>query len=271
VTIVGIDVGGSKILAATVDVTTGEVLHELRIETPVRAGGHAVLETCVGLARELAPDGARAVGIGLCEFVDLSGTPTSAFTVDWRDLDVAGAFEGSERVRVESDVRAAALAEARFGKAAGFDSFIYLTVGSGVSHCLVLDGEPYAGSRGNAIVVGAPPVERTSGGLALAERAGVDRAELMLDDPGRALFVDEAAAALGLALGALVNALDPAAVVIGGGLGLVDRYRERVAEAARPAIEHEATRGLPILPATLGVRSGVIGAALAGFERPVPG
>ena len=261
-TVVGIDVGGSKILAASVDVTTGAVRRELRTPTPVNAGGEAVLAACVELARELAPDGPAAVGIGLCEFVDLSGTPTSAFTIDWRGLDVPGAFGGSAHVRIESDVRAAALAEARFGAAAGFESFVYLVVGTGVSHCLVLHGRPYEGARGNAIVVGAPPVERTSGGLALAERAGVDRAELVLSDPARASLVDSAADELGLALAALVNALDPEAVVVGGGLGLVDRYRERVSAAARAAIEHEATRELPIVPATLGPRSGVIGAAL---------
>ena len=131
-----------------------------------------------------------------------------------------------------------------------------------MSYCLVLHGKPYEGARGNAIVLGAPPVERTSGGLALAEGAGVERAELVLSDPARASFVDAAADELGLALAALVNALDPEAVVVGGGLGLVDRYRDRIAAAARVAIEHEATRELLILPATLGPRSGVIGAAL---------
>jgi len=264
VTVVGIDVGGSKILAATVDVTTGAVLRELRAATPVRAGGAAVLETCVELAAELAPEAPATVGIGLCEFVDLSGAPTSAFTVDWRGLDVAGAFGKRSRVRIESDVRAAALAEARFGAAAGFGSFVYLVIGTGVSHCLVLRGEPYRGARGNAIVVGAPPIEGTSGGLALAERAGFESAELVLSDPARASLVDAAADQLGLALAALVNALDPEAVVVGGGLGLVDRYRERVADAARAAIEHEATRELAIVPATLGPQSGVIGAALVG-------
>jgi glucokinase len=203
------------------------------------------------------------VGIGLCEFVDLSGTPTSAFTIDWRGLDVTAAFKGCGRVRVESDVRAAALAEARFGDAAGFESFLYLTVGTGVSHCLVVNGRPWAGARGNAIVVGAPPVEQRSGGLALARRAAVDRAEVALSDPAHAPLVDTAAEELGLALAALVNALDPEAVVVGGGLGLVDSYRQRVAQAARPAIEHDVTRELPILRATLGPRSGVVGAALA--------
>jgi glucokinase len=262
VTVVGIDVGGSKIAAARVDVTSGAVLRELRVPTPVQAGGEAVLEACVELAARLAPEGAAAVGIGLCEFVDQSGTPTSAVTVDWRRLDVARAFGGSAHVRIESDVRAAALAEARFGAGAQFASFVYLVVGTGISHCLVLDGKPYAGARGNAIVVGAPPIEQIAGGLALARRAGVERAELVLADPASASFVAATADALGLALAALVNALDPEAVVVGGGLGLADGYRERAAAAARAAIEHEATRELPIIPATLGAQSGVIGAAL---------
>ena len=89
----------------------------------------------------------------------------------------------------------------------------------------------------------------------------------MLDDPAHASLVDEAANDLGLALAALVNALDPGAVVVGGGLGLVDRYRERLVASARASIEHEATRELPIVPASLGPRSGVVGAALATTLR----
>jgi glucokinase len=265
VTVVGIDVGGSKIAAALVDVGTGDVARERRQPTPVREGGAAVLGACVDLARELAPEGAAVVGIGLCEFVDRSGKPTSAYTVDWLGLDVEEAF-GEARVRIESDVRAGALAEARFGAGRSYASFVYVVVGSGVSHCLVLGGRPYEGARGNAIVTGAPPVEFSVGGLALARRAGVESAELMLSDPAHAPLVDEAADELGRALASLVNALDPEALVIGGGLGLVDEYRERVVAAARAAIEHGATRELPIVPAELGRQSGVVGAALAAIR-----
>ena len=262
-TVVGIDVGGSKIAAGVVDVQTGDVLEERRTATPVASGGEAVLEACVGLARELAPEGATAVGIGLCEFVDRSGVPTSGVTVDWRALDVRRAFEMVGPVRIESDVRAAALAEARFGDAARFASFVYLVVGTGISYCLVLDGRPYTGARGNAIVVGAPPIELIASGPALARKAGAERAEEVLSDPARAPVVEAAAADLGAALAALVNALDPEAVVVGGGLGLVDDYRARFVAAARAAIEHETTRTVPIVPATLGARGGVVGAALA--------
>ena len=116
------------------------------------------------------------------------------------------------------------MAEARFGEASQFESFVYLTVGSGVSYCLVLDGHPCGRARQRDRGRRAP-VEQRSGGLALAARAGVERAELVLSDPARASLVDEAADELGLALAVLVNALDPEAVVVGGGLGLVDRYR----------------------------------------------
>ena len=262
-TVVGIDVGASKIAAASVDVATGAVVREQRAQTPVQAGGKAILDACVQLSRDVAPDGADAVGIGICEFVDLGGRPTSAYTVDWHGVDVQGAFGDRTRVRIESDVRAGGLAEAELGAGRPFDSFVYVTVGSGVSHCLVLDGRPFPGARGNAIVTGSPPVEFSVGGLALARLAGVETAEQVLAEPAYASLVEAAARELGRALATLVNGLDPEAVVIGGGLGLVDSYREQVIAAARAGIEHEATRELPMIPAALGVRSGVIGAALA--------
>ena len=72
-----------------------------------------MLTDCAALAAELG-DGRLPVGIGLCELVDLEGRPASAHTVDWRELDPAVAID-APRVVVESDLRAAALAEARFG------------------------------------------------------------------------------------------------------------------------------------------------------------
>jgi glucokinase len=75
--------------------------------------------------------------------------------------------------------------------------------------------------------------------------------------------VAAAAAALGAGLAWLVNALDPGIVVIGGGLGLVDRYRELAVDAMRPMIFAHNTRELRVVPAQLGADAGLIGAALA--------
>ena len=162
-------------------------------------------------------------------------------------------------------MRAAALAEARFG--AGGRDFLYVSVGTGISHCLICDGAPRLGVRGSAIGTGAPLVEQWSGGLALARRSGHASAEEALADPACAELVDDAARRLGLALAALVNGLDPGAVVIGGGLGLHDGYRARVEDALRAAVYDPEARDLPVVPAALGADAPVIGAALAAAAR----
>lgn len=250
----GIDVGGTKIAAALVSVGTGEVL--ARHVEPTRVAERTpaeILAACVALADRVTVSPPVAVGIGLCELVDLDGRPTSAATVDWRELDVAAAFAHLGPVLIEADVRAAALAESRLGAGRDIDApWLYLSVGTGISHTLVLDGVPYAGARGNALVVGAPPVEHVASGRALE---------------GRPELRDAAARAFGGALAFLVNALDPAIVVVGGGLGLVDEYRDRAVASMRVLLEAPDTAAAPVVPAALGLDAGAIGAALAAVTR----
>jgi glucokinase len=263
--VAGVDVGGTKIEACLLDPLTGEVSRRERVRAGPEAGGMAVLANCVEVVRRLVGDvSVAAVGIGLCEFVSLDGRPTSAFTVDWRGLDLAGAFSQIAPVRLESDVRAAALAEARLGAGRGVDlPWVYVSVGTGISYALVIAGQPFTGARGNAIAVGAPPVEQVASGHALQRRAGCATAEEVLADPSLSELVDEAAGALGQAMAWLVNALDPAVVVIGGGLGLVRVYRDNAVRAMRAGIEAPDSRDVPVIPAKLGALAGAIGAGLA--------
>jgi glucokinase len=258
---VGVDVGATKIAAARVDVERGEILAARRIATIAQRGPEAVLADCRALAAELG-DGVAAAGLAVCELVDLAGRVRSAETVDWRDVDLLVTFDC-----VESDVRAGAQAEARFGAGRDEPDFLYVSVGSGISHCLMTAGEPRLGVRGSAIGTGAPLVERWSSGLALERRTGHASAEAALADPASDDVVEDAARRLGLALAALVNALDPGAVIIGGGLGLHDGYRARVEAALRAEVYDPRARELPVLPAGLGADGPVIGAALAAAAR----
>jgi glucokinase len=267
---VGIDVGATKLAAALVDLRTGAVQALRRVPTGAARGSAAVLDECVSLAGELAHGSdVVAVGLGVCEVVDPAGRIRSAETIDWRDADVAGALAAIAPAVVESDVRAAALAEARHGTGRVAADFLYVSIGSGVSHCLVQDGRPRAGAHGSAITTGAPLVEAWAGGLALARRTGHASAQDALADTGPAAVavVEDAAARLGAVLATLVNALDPGAVVFGGGLGLHAGYRERVVAAMRDAVYDDAVRGLPAMPAALGAEAGVIGAALAAVDQ----
>ena len=224
-----------------------------------------MLAECVDLVGRVAGESPiAAVGIGLCELVSSQGRPASAITIDWLDLDVAEAFAPLAPVHVESDVRAAALAEGCFGAARGVcEPWLYVSVGTGISFSLVINGRPFRGARGNAIVLGAPPVELVASGLALQRQAGCPTAEEVLAESSFAPLVAEAAVALGRALAMLVNALDPALIVVGGGLGLVGSYREAAAAAMRLAIEAPDSREVPVVAALLGTVGGAMGAGLA--------
>ena len=263
---VGIDVGGTKIAAGLVDVTTGRLQQRLQVPTRPERDGREVLASCAELAAQLG-GGTLPVGIGLCELVGLDGRATSADTIDWRDLDPASAME-APRVVLESDVRAAALAEAAFGAGAGESSFLFVIVGTGASVCLVADGTPYLGAHGHAITLGAPPVERVASGRALALAAGAARAEDVIGDPAHAALVEGAAAALGGVLAVLANALDPALVVLGGGLGTAPVFRERVERAVQERVAYPRVPPLPVVGSFLGADGGVVGAALLAADVP---
>lgn len=294
---IGIDVGGTKIAAGLLDATTGHALARRIAPTRPERGGGAVLDDVVALARELAegaPGPVAAIGVGVPELVDPAGRITSAQTLDWRGPPVCERLGEIAPATIEADVRAAALAEARLGAGRSFADFAYISVGTGISSTLVIDGRPYPGARGGALVLATGAVtvpcprcgqltsfvlEDYASGRALAARFSAARGEPVAGaeavlaaaaagDAAAQAIVESAAETLGGAIGWLVNVADPAAVVVGGGLGSAPgRFWERLADATRRHIWSESARSLPLRQARLGPDAGWIGAALTGVER----
>jgi glucokinase len=261
----GIDVGGTKTLGCVVDVSTGHLIDRIRVDTNARRGGPWVLAQAADVARELRDRhalGDAPVGVSLCEVVDAHGRPASAVTVDWLGLDVAAAFAGTSRVVVESDVRAAAIGEGEVGAGVGVAQFVYVTVGTGIAHTLVVDGVAHRGHRGAAVLLGAPPVERVASGPAIAARAGTVDAQAAFDDPAYGPVISEAAVVLGHALATLAAALDPEVVIVGGGLGMRDDYRTLAAGAMSAALADAGAAAIEVRPAALGEASAAVGAAI---------
>jgi glucokinase len=269
---IGVDVGGTKIAAALL-AGGGRVLARTVVPTRAARPGGEVLSDAVAAASAMADEAASrgltigGVGVGVPEIVDLDGRVITGSVIDWTGEDVEAAFAGLGSVTIISDVRAAALAEAQLGAGRGHGVIVYITVGTGISHTLVVDGRPFPGARGAALLFGTGPIadvvlEDVASGPAIAAAAGAETAEeaLASDHPA----VDEAARLLGEGIAVLVNLLDPEIVVVGGGLGSAGgRYLDRAIEVARPRIWLPAARDLPIVTAGLGPEAGVVGAALA--------
>jgi glucokinase len=300
---IGIDVGGTKIAAGVVALPEGRVMVRRAIPTLPARGGEAVLAEVLDLARALTGEArsrgveVRGLGLGLCELVDPAGRIASASAIHWQDLPVRERLSAVAPAVIEADVRAAALAEALFGAGKLFRVFLYITVGTGISCALVVDGRPFLGAHGatgtmasSPLIPGCescragarPTLEEIASGPGLvarhAERGArpfpsavelLDAAESG-DAEARAI-VERGGEALGATVGLLVNVLDPEAVVIGGGLGLREGiYRDGLVRAARAQIWSEETRQLPILSAATGRDAGVIGAAAAAWTNLAP-
>jgi glucokinase len=268
-------------------------LKQQRVATNAHLGGEQVLQKVIELiefflnkAKTLSKT-VSGIGIGVAELVDHQGNITSSQTIKWQGLDVQAKLSSYAPTVVESDVRAAALAESMFGAGKGLGSFLYVTVGTGISHTFVLAGRPFAGARGNALVFASspytvydgatpkqyPPLEQFSSGPALVQRynditnrAFTEGTEVVAaaeqGDEVAQFVLESAGIALGVGVAWLINTLDPHAVIIGGGLGVSGgRYWQAFEKATREHIWSEASRHLPIQKALLGVDAGLIGAA----------
>ncbi|HEY8454645.1 MAG TPA: ROK family protein [Actinopolymorphaceae bacterium] len=304
---IGLDVGGTKIAGGLVDPASGAVHDKVVVPTCAEHGSDAVLGTAADLVRSLAESivdrrSGVAVGVGVPELVDPDGRITSSYLLAWSREQVASTLARAVQpvpcvVRIEADVRAAALAEARFGAGRGHETFCYVTVGTGISCCLVQHGVPYTGARGNALILVSPThrtrrdsaspgddgpdlLETVAAGPALVERYA-ELTNVRLPDARAVLsaahagdqpamqVVRDAGEALGEALAHLVNALDPAAVVVGGGLGSAGGlYVQAAIQRARDLIWAPATRSLPIVRAELGADAGLVGAGLVAVAGP---
>ena len=162
------------------------------------------------------------------------GRPASADTVDWRGLDLAAAID-APRVVLESDVRAAALAEARFGAGAGRSPFLYVDRRHG--------GERLPRRRRGAVRRRARPGDRArraagrarsrAGGRSRA-RAGVERAEDGARRPGAPRSWTRRRPRSGRCSPCSRTPSTRRVLVLGGGLGGEPAFRERVAAAVRP-------------------------------------
>ena len=149
---VGIDIGGTKVLAAVVD-PAGTVLAVDRRPTE----GHDVLaveNTIVELVQTFARQyDIAAVGIGAAGFVDVTRTVVMFSPhLDWRREPLRARV--ADRVRlpvvVDNDANTAALAETRFGAGRGHRYVLCVTLGTGIGGALVLDQRVYRGANGMA-------------------------------------------------------------------------------------------------------------------------
>lgn len=300
---VGIDVGGTKLLALAVS-GSGEVVGRARRTSPV-GDPDALVETVVGLARELG-DG-LPVGAGVAGIVSSDGVVRYGPNLDIQDVPLRERLRDAlgVPVTVANDATVALYGEFRAGAARGAEDVVMITLGTGVGGAVVAGGRVVDGATGMAGELGHVIVhdggrrcpcgnegclEAYASGTAIgvAARARLDETEepsslrdvdevdgkavtnAALDGDELALGVlREAGYWLGVGLTGIVNILDPELVVVGGGAATT--ASPIVLPAAFEVISRRILgaghRPVPeLVRASLGDDAGAIGAALLATE-----
>ena len=297
---IGVDVGGTKVLAAVVS-HDGSL--RARLERPTEVSSEQALLTMLdGVVEELRagePDVA-AIGFGLPSRIDQRrGRAVASVNVPLADVDFRDRMRERHGlpVGIDNDANAATIAEWRAGAARGAQHVVMLTLGTGVGGGLIMDGTPYRGATGSGAELGhivleldGPPcrcggrghLESFATGVAAdrvaRERLGPESNAHDLVLRGRAGEPEavEALAGIGRYVGAaiasFVNALEPELIVIGGGFG--EAAGELLLGSAREVLAQDGLspgrENVRILGAQLGTDAGVIGAGMVAFEALDP-
>jgi glucokinase len=156
----GIDLGGTKILAAVIDVATGEVVASERKRTRADRGQEFVAQrtveqakAAIEAAKAQGVEEIQAIGVGAAGQIDrANGVILDAPNLGVRNLALGDQLnrEFGKPVYVGNDVEVAALGEYVHGAGKGYNNFVCLFVGTGIGSGIVQNGQMYTGLSGTA-------------------------------------------------------------------------------------------------------------------------
>jgi polyphosphate glucokinase len=245
----GIDIGGTGIKGAPVDLATGTLVAERRrIDTPPGASPSDVVGVVCEVAASFSTEG--PIGIAFPGVV-IDGITLTAANVgpDWVGLDAAARFADAlgRPVQVMNDADAAGVAEMRFGAGRGHGGVVVvLTFGTGIGSAVFHRGVLVPNTELGHLELGGRDAEASASGAA-RERDG--------------LSWEAWAARVERYLGHVDSLLWPELFVVGGGMS-------KEADRWLPAVSVRC----PVVPAALRNHAGIVGAAvLAGAEPGPPG
>jgi glucokinase len=153
--VLGVDIGGTKVAVGLVN-SRGRIVHAGRAPMVARSsaeqGFRAVLQAMDGVMPQARAAGVRAIGVCAPGWVESEkGILLSATNLPcWKNFPLARKLEKHYglRTRITNDASAAALAEAKWGAGAKYESIFYVSLGTGIGTAIVREGEIYHGRPG---------------------------------------------------------------------------------------------------------------------------
>jgi glucokinase len=295
----GLDLGGTNIKWAVVERSGPDGWHTLdrgQVTTDTTRGEQSVVAQLAALAIEVrdgVTDGA-AVSLGVAVpglYIPESGVVTFLTNVpgDWSATPTGAPIAAASGLPTAliNDARAFGLAELRFGAGRDVDSFVGLTLGTGIGGVIAIGNQVVQGYRGQAGELGHQTIDPDGPWCGCGNRGCLeaycraDQVALACDarDPReaieRARAGDERAIAglasigryLGIGIGNAVTVVTPELVILGGGWASAgDFIIEPIKAEMRQRVRATPAERVGVVLAELGTWAGAIGAAVHGGE-----
>jgi glucokinase len=291
--VIGVDVGGTKILAGLI-AREGTVVAHREYPTPIESED-ALLDGLEAAVREFLDESVLAVGFGIPSQIDQRhGIALGSVNIPLRGVPFRRKMADRLRLPIgmDNDANAAAIAEWHAGAGRGTTDMVMLTLGTGVGGGLILGGKPYRGwfgagaEIGHMVIVhdGVPcrcgghgHLESYASGKAADELAAeafgpaADAHRLVRlareGDPLAIRILTGIGEHLGSGIASLVNIFNPELIVVGGGFAAAG---ELLFEPAKKIADREVLVSVRdsyrIVRAELGTSAGMIGAGMVAFE-----
>jgi len=276
-----IDIGGTKFSVAMFE---REALARRHTEPTNREGGPAwMLNRILAVVRSWQERAQRCgIGFGGPVLFDRQRVALSTHVGGWSDFPLSQTLASELGVPavMDNDANVAALGEFVFGAGRGADPLLYVTISTGIGGGIIVDGkilrgaDSYAGEIGHLTVRPGGPeclcgargcLERMCCGLWL-ERDYGKRPEELFQDEG---FVERYVVDLALGLKAATMLLNPARIVIGGGISKAgDRLFEPLRGELRRQIPSWSRARIDVVPSALGDDSVLYGALALAASLP---
>jgi glucokinase len=288
--VIGVDVGGTKILAGIVD-AKGNVARRREWETSLDSQ-ETLLAQLDAVVDEFLDDSVAAVGFGLPSRIDpRSGHVDASVNIPLADVPLRDrmADRFQRPIAVENDGNAAALAEFLVGAGRDAETIVMLTLGTGVGGGVVIDRKLLrdGGELGHTVIefdglpchgacTGRGHLEAYVSGTAATNLAraafgpAADAHRLVRlaaeGDRTAVEILDGIGRRLGAGIGSFINIFRPDVVVVGGGFAAAGSFLLRPAEATmrREALPPARER-VRLVRAELRTAAGVIGAGLGAL------
>ncbi len=155
---IGIDLGGTNLKSAVVD-ENGLIVHKNMQPTNADKGYDYVINNLKNSISTLlnAYKGIESIGVGVPGVVNHEGTIQVAPNLHgWKDVALKSILNNEFHlpIAIDNDANAAAIAEFELGAGRNDDSFIYVTLGTGVGGCIIFKREIFRGETGGAGEIG---------------------------------------------------------------------------------------------------------------------